>query len=304
MGMNHCRVLANSQLGTLSCVVDDVPQRAESVGKTYGVPALSDIVAAAELVDAAIVAVPDDAHFEVASILLEAGIHILIEKPIAPTVDQGIRLIELAESRGVTLMVGHIERFNPAVLELDYLTGEILHFRASRISPYTPRIQSSVITDLMVHDIDLALSVVKSTVVNVHAVSRSIISDSDDIASAVLEFENGVVADLTASRVGQHKVRELVIAQRHRYISVDLIRQVVSISSIHRSDFVTENGPAYRESGIVEIPFLQARGEPLGAEVDHFLECVRTRAEPRTTGRDGVEAVRVAHWIREASHAT
>ncbi|HEY7563670.1 MAG TPA: Gfo/Idh/MocA family oxidoreductase, partial [Acidimicrobiia bacterium] len=233
MGMNHARVALALRDARLSVVVDPDEKRGRPVAERAGARYSSDLQKVLGMIDAAIVAVPTGSHFEIVMELLEAGIHVLVEKPIASSPDQGRKLVSAAEAASRVLMVGHVERFNPAVLQLDDIVSEPIHLAAQRISPFAPHIDDGVTLDLMIHDLDLVASLVRSPVSRVQAVTRDV-HGPDDLTVALLEFANGTTADLTASRLGQEKIRDLSITQRDNFVKVDLIRQSVSIHRVGR----------------------------------------------------------------------
>jgi len=288
----------------VTLVVDPVAGGARRLAAAVGAEVATDIHGIADHIDAAVVAVPSDLHHDVGLELMKAGIHVLIEKPLATTIADAEALAEAAEVNGVTLMAGHVERFNPAVLELDHLLGDVVHVAAARISPYSPRIREDVITDLMIHDLDVVRSIAGCGVVDIECMSMRVHSEVDDLASALLRFENGMTANLTASRVGQQKIRELRITQPDRYVTVDLVRQDVTITRVEHSEFLSSEGARYRQSGVVEIPFFEHQGEPLLLELQEFVRAASTGTPPRVTGADGVEALRLVARVQAAAGAT
>ncbi len=301
MGSQHARVAAAVRDADLLYVVDPDGARAETVARAVRAQAAQTVDDVVGKIDAAVVAVPTDLHTDVGLALVEAGVHVLVEKPLAGNLADAMKLVEAADDRGVILAVGHVERFNPAILELERLVGNPLHISAIRMSPFTTRIQDSVIFDLMVHDLDIIRSLVKSPVAEVRAISRRLRSTTADLASALLTFENGVTASLTASRVSHQKIRDVGLTQDDCYISLDLIKQTVTISRIEHSEFLSEEGARYRQAGVVEIPFLEHRGEPLFLEIQEFVSAVMEARAPRVTGEDGVEALRMAHRVADVA---
>lgn len=304
MGAQHARVANGLRDAELAYVVDPDPARAEAVARAVRAQVAGSIDEVIGKVDAAVVAVPSDLHAEIGLALIDAGISVLIEKPLASTVSDAVKLVDTAADRGVILAVGHVERFNPAVLELERLAGDLLHVTANRMSPYTTRIQDSVVFDLMVHDLDIVRSLVKSPVAEVRSVTRRLRSSTADLASALLTFENGVTASLTASRVSHQKIREVGLTQDDCYISLDLIRQTVTLSRIEHSEFLSDEGARYRQAGVIEIPFLEHRGEPLFLEIQEFVTAVIEGRAPRVTGEDGVEALRLAQQVVDVARSS
>lgn len=294
MGANHARVAMGLRDATVSAVVDPDVERAKALAHAVGSRSASTVEEVLEDIDAAVVAVPSHLHRPVALQLIEAGKHVLVEKPIAPSVEDGLAIVEAAEQRPVVLMIGHIERFNPAVLGLEHLLSEVVHLDVARISPYSGRIADDVVIDLMIHDLDIALGMLRCPVMDVAVVRRRLRSDSDDLVCALVTFENGVTANFTASRVGQHKIREWQITQAESFVTLDLVRQDVTVMRVDHSEFLSDDGPRYRQSGVVEIPFLERRGEPLYLELSEFVDCVTTGGRPRVDGRAGVAALELA----------
>jgi predicted dehydrogenase len=294
MGANHVRIASNTAGIELVAVYDPDRDRAEKLAVAFGSTAVDDVAELARLVDAAVVATPTEFHAPIAHQLLEAGVDVLVEKPIAPDVETGKRLVDAADAAGRVLMIGHVERFNPAVLELDSLRDEVIHVEARRISAYSPRIRDDVVIDLMIHDLDLVTMIAGGAPAEVMSVIRSPRSASADIASALIAFDNGITASLTASRIGQNKIRQIDLTQANNYVVLDLLRQDVTVNRVERSEFLSDHGQRYRQVGVVEVPFLEHRGEPLALELMHFAECVRTRATPHVSGMDGVRALDLA----------
>jgi predicted dehydrogenase len=294
MGSNHARVASTLPGVELTAVFDPDRERSEKLAAAFGATAVSGVDELPRLVDAAVVATPTEFHAPIAHQLLAAGVDVLVEKPIAPDVETAQRLVDAAEAAGRVLMVGHVERFNPAVLELDSLLDGVVHVEARRISSYSPRIRDDVVIDLMIHDLDLVSMIAGGAAVEVMSVVRAPRSASPDIASALIAFDSGVTASLTASRVGQNKIRQIDVTQQDNYLVLDLLRQDVTVQRVQQSEFLSDHGRRYRQVGVVEVPFLEHRGEPLALELSHFAECVRTRSRPRVSGVEGIAALDLA----------
>ena len=236
--------------------------------------------------DAAVVAVPTSAHEEVATALLEAGIDVLVEKPITPDVDSATRLIGAAERHGRILQVGHLERFNPAVLELERRATLPLFFEIHRLNLFSPRsLDVDVVLDLMIHDVDIVLALTRAEPHEIRAAGISILSGKVDIANVRLQFPNGCVANLTASRISTERVRKLRLFQPQQYLSLDYSRQDLAIFS------VADGG----RIGFEQAPV--AKAEPLKLQLDAFLDCVETRNSPKCTGRSARQTLGVAMAI-------
>lgn len=305
MGTNHARVARGLRDARVRAVVDPDEARASAVASAIGAEAHSHLDAVIDRVDAVVIAAPSEHHRVLGELAIAAGKHVLIEKPIAPDVDDAYALVRAAEAAGVVLAVGHVERFNPAVLELENVLEGVVHIEAARVSPFSPRVRDDVVLDLMIHDLDLVLWIAGSDPVAVSALGHRVRSrEAEDLASALITFSNGVTAAVTASRVGQHKIRRLEITQDTNFVSVDLIRQDVEISRVDHSEFLSAEGTRYRQAGMVEIPFLEHRGEPLFLELEDFVSAIRDRRAPRVTGSDGAHTVDLALRIRAAIEAT
>jgi predicted dehydrogenase len=301
MGANHARIASKMRDVNLSHVVDTDIERGRRLARATGATFADDVTDVLDQVQAAVVATPSETHAAVARPLLQAGIGVLVEKPIAPTEGEAAAMIDLAAASGAVLMVGHVERYNPAVLELDRICQDIVHIDAARLSAYSGRIRDDVVTDLMIHDLDLVRSLVGHPVVDVAAVARTVRSSTPDLACALLGFANGATANLTASRVGQGKVRQLDITQADSVVNVDLVRMDVSITRVEHSEFLSQSGARYRQSGVVEIPYLDQRGEPLELELADFLQAVTAGRSPRVSGEDGLEAIQLVRRVLTAA---
>jgi UDP-N-acetylglucosamine 3-dehydrogenase len=303
MGANHARVLGSLPDCELVAVVENDAVRGAAVAAMAGAKHLASIEELPDDVDAAVIASSTDTHEAVGLELLGRGMDLLIEKPIAGTAMGARLLVDAARGSDRVLMVGHIERFNPAFVELQRFLDDPLHLEFTRVGPYSPRVGTDVVLDLMIHDLDLALAVAGAPVASMSATGRVIVSDTLDLAAALLVFENGITATLTASRVAQVKVRKIDVTQRESFATADLVRQDVTIHRLHHSEFLAEGVPVYRQSGLVEIPYVEQRGEPLGAELRHFLECVRDRARPVIGAPEALDALELALSVRDAALA-
>ncbi len=280
-GRNHLRVIRESGRAELAGLFDIDAARAREAAAEFGCQAFPTLGAMAASVDAAIVATPTNTHAEVGCALLEAGCDVLIEKPIAPDLESAARLIDA--SAGRVLQVGHLERFNPAVTALRETVTTPLFFEIHRMSLFTPRsLDVDVVLDLMIHDLDLVLSMVGEEPVEIRAAGISILSRKVDIANVRLAFPHGCVANLTASRVSTEKVRKMRVFQPRQYLSIDYARQ----------DGVCISVSPRQEIGFQ--PFPVRKNEPLKLQLDSFLDCVTARTPPLAGGREAALALRVA----------
>ena len=303
MGSNHVRLLGTISDCEVVAVVDPDPDRAAALAATVGAKALRSCEDLPGSAEAAVVATPSAAHADTGVALLGAGIDVLVEKPIALTVADGRRLIAAAAANDRVLAVGHVERFNPVFQEVVRAVDGPVHVEFTRVGPFSPRISTDVVLDLMIHDLDLAVLVAGAEVTRVQAIGQRVRTESLDIVTAMLSFDNGVTATLTASRVGQTKIRRIELTQESNFVSADLIRQDISIHRVDHVEFLSDRGTRYRQTGFVEVPFVENRGEPLAQELRHFLDCVRTRTEPAISGAAGVRALELALQVRELAGA-
>ncbi len=282
-GRNHCRVIHESERAELVAVVDIDPARAAETAGLYHSQPLANFQDLRGMVQAAVVAVPTTAHEEVGCALLESGIDILVEKPIAPDTASATRLIEAAERHGRVLQVGHVERFNPAVLVLERRTTLPLFFEIHRMNEFSPRsLDVDVVLDLMIHDVDIVLALVRAEPQEIRAAGISILSDKVDIANVRLQFPNGCVANVTASRVSTERIRKLRLFQPHQYISLDYGRRDLAIFSVDE----------YRRIGFEKPKVAQA--EPLKLQFDAFLDSAQSRELPKCTGTAARQTLGVA----------
>ncbi len=285
-GRNHLRLLKQSGRAELTAVVDTDMERARAAAAEYGCQALARCEDLAGKVDAAVVAVPTTAHVGTGCALLDAGIGVLVEKPIAPDVASARRLVDAAHRSGRVLQVGHLERFNPAVAALAGVVSVPLFFEVHRLSVFTPRsLDVDVVLDLMIHDIDVVLSLTRAMPEEIRAAGISILSPKVDIANVRLAFPGGCVANLTASRVSTERVRKLRLFQPSEYISLDYSRQ----------DAVRFSVSGNRQIGFAPLPVV--KDEPLKLEIEAFLDSVATGATVRVTGEDAMRALEVASAI-------
>ncbi len=294
MGTNHVRLASTSPFVELIAVVEPDAERAAPLSERYGVRSVRQLDDVLDEVDAVVVAAPTKLHHQIGTRALRAGKHVLIEKPIATSVNEAMNLVSVANEAQLVLMVGHVERFNPAVRELPNVLDEPVHIETFRIGPFSSRVPEDVVLDLMIHDIDIVLSIAKSPVVSVSAVGQKRRSLQNDLVTALLRFENGVTASLTTSRIGQQKIRTLRVTQANSVISVDLLRQQVEVNRVDHIEYSSDSGRRYRQTGVVEIPFVENRGEPLALELEEFARAVRTGTSPEVSGQDGLDALRIA----------
>ncbi|MDP9338130.1 MAG: Gfo/Idh/MocA family oxidoreductase, partial [Acidobacteriota bacterium] len=285
-GRNHARVYRELQDTELFGVYDSNPDKARSLAQEFHTRAFHDLSELRGIVKAASVAVPTEAHGEVGCLLLAMGIDVLIEKPMAADLPQADALIEAAKKNQRILQVGHVERFNPAVIAVEPIVDRPLFFEVHRLGVFTARsLDVDVIYDLMIHDLDILLSLVAEEVTEVKAVGIPVLTGKVDIAHARLEFAGGAVANVTASRVSTERVRKMRFFQQHEYISLDYARRDALRVGVKKP------GPQ-PEFGFEKLPAPAI--EPLHAELAAFAESVRSRKEPRVNGAAGRAALELA----------
>ena len=312
----------------LAAAVDPHAERAAETAASYGIRVFSSIdeLLRADLkLDAVSVAVPTVQHHAVAAQLLDAGIDVLIEKPLAATLDEADDLIRRAQQAERIVQVGHLERFNPAVLAVQPRLKRPMFFEAHRLSVFTPRsLDVDVVLDLMIHDLDIVLTFAHSPVREVRAVGLPILSPRVDIANVRVEFESGCVANFTASRVSTERVRKLRFFEPRQYVSIDYARRdllVIRLDAEIPGTLPPEIAAMLAEGkldpamlaklagtaagghpspGLTFVKPEVLPGEPLRLEIESFLDCVRTRREPRVTARQGRDALALALEIQAA----
>jgi predicted dehydrogenase len=292
-GRQHARVYAGIEGVELVGVLDTNRARAEAVAREFGAEPLPDLAAVAARAQAASVAVPTADHLAVAAKLIERGVDVLVEKPMASTLEQARQMISAAERGGRILQVGHVERFNPAVVAAARIADRPQFFEVHRLGVFTPRsLDVDVVYDVMIHDLDILLALA-GPVSEVKAVGIPVVTDKVDIAHARLEFDSGAVANLTASRISTERVRKLRFFQQHEYISVDYGRRdALRIR-------VAQPGPEPRFE-FEQLPV--GTEEPLRAELKAFVAAVRSRQAPVVDGRAGRDALELADRVMAAIH--
>ncbi len=309
MGKNHARIYSELPSSTLSAVYDQNPETAREIAKKYNARATSSLEEFASLVDAATICTPTVTHYEIGKFLLERGKHLLVEKPIADSPEHARELSELAAAQKCVLQVGHIERFNPALAALEKKLQNPRFLEVTRLSPYPNRSTDvGVVLDLMIHDIEVILHLVRSPVTSIDPVGISVLSKGEDIANVRFHFENGCVANVTASRISQDKVRKIRVFQENAYLSLDyqnqsgyllrlahdnekessMLGKLVGLAS--DAAIVT----AFNGHKIVREPVEVEKGEPLKIELESFIQCAIDGAKPKVTGHEAADALDIA----------
>lgn len=308
MGKNHLKTYKSLNNFELVGVYDIFPEAAQNAAEMFGIKAFSSLDEVAASVDAVSVVTTSVTHAEVGEFFLNKGIHCLIEKPLAATEEECNRLITAAKNHNVTLLVGHIEQFNPAVEQLHKVladNSQICSLATNRMSAASGRITDvDVAMDLMIHDAEVVLSLVKSPVVNISAsaVRTAKSPTGKDYITALLEFANGATATMTASRITQSRVRTLTVTTNDNYIDMDFINQSIAVHSQGRmhnvaADSLPEN-MRYGLKGSVENLFIPT-AQPLTSELNHFADCIWGKATPRITGEQALAALRIIWKVQQ-----
>ncbi len=300
LGRFHSQKYHKLEQADLVAVCDTDPARARTVATENDTRPCTDYREILDKVDAVSIVVPTTEHYRVARECLEAGLDILLEKPITETLKEADELIKLADERGRIFMVGHLERFNPAIVKLSQTMVKPGFIEAQRLGPFKQRAaDTDVIRDLMIHDLDIVMGFVPSEVKSVSALGLPVLSDKIDIANARIEFENGCVAGLTASRVSIGEgVRKIKIFQHENYISIDYQNQSMAVFTLGQ-----DNGKDPMDRILIEKISLNP-ADALEEEIKAFLHSVATRDEPVVSGRDGRNALRAAIMISDAVSKT
>ena len=294
-GRFHANHYAKNPKSQLVAVVDTDEARARAIAGEFGAEPAPDLASIIGRVDAVSVTVPTPLHYDVARALLEAGIHVLVEKPITHSVETADALTKLAAERGRVLQVGHIERYSSAYRTLSQMMTDPLYFESYRIAPWRNRgVEVDVVLDLMIHDIDMIIGLVGSPVETVDAVGTPVLGRNVDIANARITFESGCVANVTASRVSYKIERRMRVFGRSHYLNCDLGEGKIFGYGLS-GDPMTE-GLAAITTETHEIP----KQDSLGNEIEEFLDCIATGRKPLVDGRAGAEALRVAALINES----
>jgi len=282
LGSRHARIYSELPGVELVGVLDSDPERTEEIAEQYHCQPFAKLAEIPSSVEAISVVVPTDRHYEVAAELMERGYHLLIEKPITDNVSHARELLRVAERSNLLLQVGHVERFNPGILEIEKIVKTPRFIECHRNAPFQPRgTEVGVVLDLMIHDLDIILYLVSSPVASLEAVGATILSQHEDIANARIKFKNGCIANITTSRVSPAKMRKIRIFQDDAYISLDYMAQTAQI-------YRKEAGRIFADE--LQIP----RGEPLKLELESFVEAVRLGGKPQVPAEGSLAALEVA----------
>ena len=283
LGQHHVRLLSEIEGANLVGLSDVNEAVGSEMAAKYGVKYFKDFRDLLPHVEAVSVVVPTFLHHDVAKFFLERNVHTFVEKPITKTLEEANDLVAIASKKQLTLQVGHVERFNAAMMKLQTLVEAPRFIECQRMGPFSPRIQDvGVVLDLMIHDIDIVLSLVKSPIKQIDAVGLPVLTNNEDIANAHILFENGCIANLTASRISEEKVRKLRVFEFDKYCSLDYAEQAITMRK--KTD----------EKKIVGEELEVHKAEPLRLELSHFIECVKEHKKPLVTIEDGKNALEVA----------
>jgi predicted dehydrogenase len=294
LGRFHARIYNDMQDVELVGVADTDHETADRVAGEYATRAFYDPMALLDEVDVVSIVVPTSLHRQVALPYLEKGVHMLLEKPVASTLEDARVIVETARKHGATLQIGHLERFNAGIMALADHVNEPRFIEAHRLGPFVERATDvDVVTDLMIHDIDIILSLVGEELTNISATGTPVLTDHVDIANARLEFANGAVANVTASRVSNKKFRRIRVFGRNSYRAINFVDQQLEVA--YRGEI--PEGQKYPE--IVYESHSITPSQPLDAELEHFIDVVRRSEQPLVSGEDGIQALRVAMQVTE-----
>lgn len=306
LGKLHIKMFKSISNCDLIAVFDSNPEQLKSVSSEFGVEGSDSIEDLLKKVDAVSIAATTTAHYELAKKCFEKGNHVFIEKPITATIKEAEELVDISEKKNLNLQVGHIERFNPALVSMEKYIREPKFIQTDRLAQFNPRgTDVAVVLDLMIHDIDIILSLVKSDVIDVQANGVAVVSDHLDIANARLQFENGAVANVTASRISQKKLRKMRIFQRDSYVALDFVTGVAEAYRLLPLDAQLDPTLiSFGEIGVGErrkkLVYEQPEQKDLNAlqyELQLFVDSVIDKTKPVVSGLDGLRALKVAQII-------
>lgn len=304
LGKIHLRLLNQSTKYELVGFYDPFKENAEKVAAEFGYKSFDTISALIAEVDVVDIVTPTLSHYDCAVEAIKAGKHIFLEKPISNTVAEAEHIIQLAKQYNVKGQVGHVERFNPAFMAVKNKIQNPMFIETHRLAEFNPRgTDVPVVLDLMIHDIDAVLSVVKSPVKNIHATGTAVISDSPDIANARIEFENGCVANVTSSRISMKNMRKARFFQKDAYISVDYLDKICEVVKMKDApevpgdfDLILQNAEGAKKQIYFDNPSVASNNAILD-ELETFADAINNNTTPIVTLEDGTEALRIAHQI-------
>ncbi len=296
LGQHHARILSEIPTCTLVGVVDSDKKRAEKIASGIQSTPYQNVEELFGKIDALVLSVPTPLHYEIGKRCLENGIHCLIEKPLSQSVSEAEELISIAKNKNLILQVGHVERFNPAIIAAQKYIHNPKFIEVNRLGSYDPRVAHiGVVLDLMIHDLDIVLSLLQSEVKSVEAFGAKVLSEHEDIVKCRLRFENGCIVDLSASRISLDQYRKIRIFQPDSYLSIDYAKKDLKIYK--------RKTPVVKSFSDIEIlkPALRNE-EPLKLELEHFLDCLRHGKKPLVSGVHGRDALELGLEILEQLH--
>ena len=286
LGSLHARIYSRLKKAELVCVCDIDKKKAGSIGNSLKTPWRTSYNELFKRnIDAVSIVTPTYLHYKIARFFLNNGVHVFIEKPITKTLKEARALIKLAKKKGLTMQVGHVERFNSAIQAIEKLSPKPRFIEVHRLGPFTPRVKDiGVVLDLMIHDIDIVLGLTRSKIKDIHAIGVKVLTKHEDIANARIRFRNGTVCDLTASRVTNDSLRKIRIFQKDCYISLDYMRQEAVISKKIKNKIVSKKINIKKEG-------------PLKKELRSFVECILNKKRPLVSGIEAYNALEVAQRV-------
>ena len=298
MGEYHVGVLSDMREAELVGIVDSDQKRAKIVSERYKTSNYKDYKELFKKVDAVVLAVPTSMHYSIGKEFIEAGIHTLLEKPCTDDLRQAEELFDIAAKKNVTLHIGHVERFNGAVQELFKIVKDPIYIECRRMSPFSSRIKDDgVVLDIMIHDIDIVLNLVESDVANINVIGNSVFSKRDDVVNAQIEFKNGCLANLLASRVSQNKVRTLEVTQKESSILLDYTEQEIFVHRQSSSESQLSPGLLrYKQASLVERIFVH-KDNPLKLELKHFIDCAENGGRRKLAVKKELNSLNIALQI-------
>jgi predicted dehydrogenase len=288
LGQRHLKTLyALKNKVNITVICDHLLEHAQAVGRQYRVPAVQDYRKITDQIDAVSICTPTITHAQIASFFLNKGVHTFVEKPITYSLQEADELINLANQKNLKLQIGHVERFNSAFSAIEPIVQNPLFIECHRLNLFPNRsLDIGVVMDLMIHDIDIILGLVKSPIKDIQAVGVNVLTDKEDIANARLTFANGCVCNVTASRISPEVTRKIRVFTKNAYISLDYAKQEANIYTKDERGIHKRNIPIEKE-------------EPLKKELEHFIDCVRDNLRPKVSGPEGREALKVALEITQ-----
>ena len=302
MGQSHCRVYSNLSHAKFVGICDINPELGEEMARRYGVPFFDDVASLLKNVDAVSVCTPTPGHFDIVKQCLEQNVHVMVEKPFTEKLEQAEALKETASRSKAIVQVGHIEKYNPAFIELQKVIEgmDILAMNFNRLSPFQgSNVDVDVILDLMIHDVSLIVDMFDSEPVSVDAYGFSVFTDTIDHGMAILKYDPELLVSLTASRVTEQKIRSISVTVKNAYIEADLLHKTIEVHRHTMGDYVNQkNSVKYRQEGLIERIVVPAV-EPLFLELQDFVSCISDAKTPQVTAEDGYNALRFVFLLRD-----